>query len=220
MKFDFIIIHESGHEWFANNITNNDVADMWVHEGFTCYSENIYLDYHFGKKASSEYVVGLRRSILNDIPIIGNYNVSHSGSSDKYYKGANMLHTIRQLIDNDEKWRQILIGLNKDFYHQTVSSKQVEDYIMQKSGLDLNVFFNQYLRTTMIPKVEYKVEDNKLKFRYTDILKNFKMPVIAIINGKEEWVEPTSEWKTKEFSSSIETAEIKKDFYVITEEIE
>lgn len=220
MKFDFIIIHESGHEWFANNITNNDVADMWVHEGFTCYSENIYLDYHFGKKASSEYVVGLRRSILNDIPIIGNYNVSHSGSSDKYYKGANMLHTIRQLIDNDEKWRQILIGLNKDFYHQTVSSKQVEDYIMQKSGLDLKVFFNQYLRTTMIPKVEYKVEDNKLKFRYTDILKNFKMPVIAIINGKEEWIEPTSEWKTKEFSSSIETAEIKKDFYVITEEIE
>lgn len=220
MKFDFIIIHESGHEWFANNITNNDVADMWVHEGFTCYSENIYLDYHFGKKASSEYVVGLRRSILNDIPIIGNYNVSHSGSSDKYYKGANMLHTIRQLIDNDEKWRQILIGLNKEFHHQTVSSKQVEDYIMQKSGLDLNVFFNQYLRTTMIPKVEYKVEDNKLKFRYTDILKNFKMPVIAIINGKEEWIEPTSEWKTKEFSSSIETAEIKKDFYVITEEIE
>ncbi|WP_313115010.1 M1 family metallopeptidase [Aequorivita sediminis] len=220
MKFDFIIIHESGHEWFANNITNNDVADMWVHEGFTCYSENIYLDYHFGKKASSEYVVGLRRSILNDIPIIGNYNVSHSGSSDKYYKGANMLHTIRQLIDNDEKWRQILIGLNKDFYHQTVSSKQVEDYIMQKSGLDLNVFFNQYLRTTMIPKVEYEVEDNKLKFRYTDILKNFKMPVIAIINGREEWIEPTSEWKIKEFSSSIETAEIKKDFYVITEEIE
>lgn len=220
MKFDFIIIHESGHEWFANNITNNDVADMWVHEGFTCYSENIYLDYHFGKKASSEYVVGLRRSILNDIPIIGNYNVSHSGSSDKYYKGANMLHTIRQLIDNDEKWRQILIGLNKDFYHQTVSSKQVEDYIMQKSGLDLNMFFNQYLRTTMIPKVEFKVEDNKLKFRYTDILQNFKMPVIAIINGKEEWIEPTSEWKAKEFSSSIETAEIKKDFYVITEEIE
>ena len=110
--------------------------------------------------------------------------------------------------------------MNKDFYHQTVSSKQVEDYIMQKSGLDLNVFFNQYLRTTMIPKVEYKVEDNKLKFRYTDILKNFKMPVIAIINGKEEWMEPTSEWKTKEFSSSIETAEIKKDFYVVTEEIE
>ena len=220
MKFDFIIIHESGHEWFANNITNNDVADMWVHEGFTCYSENIYLDYHFGKQASSEYVIGLRRSILNDIPIIGNYNVSHSGSSDKYYKGANMLHTIRQLIDNDEKWRQILIGLNKDFYHQTVSSKQVEDYIMQKSGLDLNVFFNQYLRTTMIPKVEYKVEDNKLKFRYADILKNFKMPVIAIINGKEEWIEPTSEWNTKDFSSTIKTAEIKEDFYVITEKIE
>lgn len=217
LKFDFIIIHEAGHEWFANNITNKDVADMWIHEGFTAYSENLYLDYHFGKKASSEYVVGTRKIIRNDRPIIGTYHVSHSGSSDMYYKGANILHTLRQLLENDEKWRSILRGLNKDFYHQTVTSKQVEEYISKKSGIDLTEFWEQYLRTTMIPKVEYKMEENQLSFRYTNIIEKFDMPVIMIVNGKEEWIFPTSEWKSKEFKSTIESASIKPDFYIESE---
>ena len=220
LKFDFIIIHESGHEWFANNITNKDVADMWIHEGFTNYSENLYLDYFFGKKASSEYVVGIRKNILNDRPIIGEYNVDNPGSSDMYYKGANILHTLRQLVDNDEKWRNILRGLNKEFYHQTVTTKQVEEYISKESGIDLTAFFDQYLRTTMVPKVEYSLADgNSLKFRYVDIIENFDMPIIVVVNGKEEWIYPTSEWKTKKFPAAIETVEIKKDFYVNSEEI-
>ncbi len=217
LKFDFIIIHEAGHEWFANNITHIDVADMWIHEGFTAYSENLYLDYHYGKKASSEYVVGTRRTIQNDRPLIGTYNVNHEGSSDMYYKGANILHTLRQLIEDDEKWREILRGLNKDFYHQTISSKQLEEYIGKKKGVDLTEFWNQYLRTTKIPKVEYKISKNKITFRYVDIVEKFDMPVIAIINGKEEWIFPTAEWKTKEFANEIISANIKKDFYVESE---
>ncbi|QAA83012.1 M1 family peptidase [Aequorivita sp. H23M31] len=219
LKFDFIIIHESAHEWFANNITNKDVADMWVHEGFTCYAENLYLDYYFGKKASSEYVIGLRKNILNDRPIIGHYNVDGRGSSDIYYKGANILHTIRQLIDNDKKWRKILRGLNQEFYHQTVTTKQVEEYISAKSGMNLNVFWNQYLRTTTIPEVEYKVESKTLKYRYVDILENFEMPVIAVLNGKEVWIHPTAEWKTLEIHQTLKSVEIKKDFYVNSKEI-
>lgn len=219
MKFDFIIIHESAHEWFANNITNKDVADMWVHEGFTCYSENLYLDYFFGKKASSEYVIGLRKSILNDSPIIGQYNLNRRGSNDIYYKGANVLHTIRQLIENDEKWRKILRGLNKTFYHQTVTTKQIEDYISKETGIDLSIFWDQYLRTTKIPNIEYEVMGKNLKYRYTDILENFDMPVIAIINGKEKWIHPTATWKTLETSKPIETIEIKKDFYVNSEQL-
>ncbi|QQX78255.1 MULTISPECIES: M1 family metallopeptidase [Aequorivita] len=219
LKFDFIIIHESGHEWFANNITNKDVADMWIHEGFTNYSENLYLDYFFGKKASSEYVVGIRNNISNDRPIIGIYNVDYEGSGDMYYKGANILHTIRQLVDDDEKWRKILRGLNKEFYHQTVTTKQVEDYISKESGIDLSVFWNQYLRTTMIPKLEYTIDGKTLKFRYVNIVDDFKMPIIAVVKGKEEWIYPTSEWKTKKFPAAIETVEIKKDFYVNSEEI-
>ncbi|MBW2938159.1 M1 family metallopeptidase [Aureisphaera sp. CAU 1614] len=217
LKFDFIIIHEAGHEWFANNITNKDVADMWIHEGFTAYSENLYLDYHFGKEASSEYVVGTRKIIRNDRPVIGTYNVSHSGSSDMYYKGANILHTLRQLLEDDEKWRSILRGLNTVFYHQTVTSQQVEEYISKQSGIDLTEFWQQYLRTTMIPKVEYKIIENTLSFRYTNIIEKFDMPVIMVINGKEEWIFPTSEWKSKEFKSTIESATIKPDFYVESE---
>jgi len=214
LKFDFIIIHEAGHEWFANNITNQDVADMWIHEGFTAYSENLYLDYHFGKKASSEYVIGTRIMIQNDRPIIGTYGVNNEGSGDMYYKSANILHTLRQLIEDDEKWRQILGGLNKEFYHQTVTTQQIEDYISEKSGIDLTDFWNQYLRTTKIPKIEYKIVKDTLSFRYTNIIENFDMPVIFIVNGKEEWVFPTDEWNTKVFSKDIKSVKIKEDFYV------
>ncbi|PHS64138.1 MAG: peptidase M1 [Flavobacterium sp.] len=214
LKFDFIIIHESGHEWFANNITNNDVADMWIHEGFTAYSENLYLDYHFGKKASSEYVIGTRMMVQNDRPIIGIYNVNSEGSGDMYYKSANILHTLRQLIEDDEKWRNILRGLNNEFYHKTISSQQVEDYISEKSGIDLTEFWNQYLRTIDIPKVVYKMNGKELKFKYKNIIEGFDMPIIIIVNGKEEWIFPTAEWKTKVFSKDIKSVKIKEDFYV------
>ena len=220
LRFDFIIIHEGGHEWFANNITNKDVADMWLHESFTAYSENLYLDYHFGKEAASEYVTGTRRNIQNDIPIIGKYDVNSRGSGyDMYYKGSNVLHTLRQLIEDDEKWRGILIGLNKEFYHQTVSTKQVEDYISAQTGIDLTEFWQQYLRTTKVPKIEYKIAGNKLQFRYVDIIENFDMPVIAIVNGKEEWIFPKADWKTKEFLTQIKDVVIKKDFYVYSEKL-
>lgn len=220
LRFDFIIIHESGHEWFANSITHIDVADMWIHEGFTAYSENLYLNYHFSDEAASEYVIGTRRLIQNDRPIIGTYNVNNEGSSDMYYKGANILHTLRQLVNDDKKWRTILKGLNKDFYHQTVSSKQVEEYISEKSEIDLVPFWNQYLRTIKVPKLEYKVENNSLEFRYINTVENFEMPVIVLINGKEEWVTPTSEWQTKEFLSDIKSAVIKLDFYIETEQVD
>ena len=219
LKFDFIIIHESGHEWFANNITYKDTADMWIHEGFTAYSENLYLDYHYGKKASSEYVIGTRKSIQNDRPIIGTYGVNNEGSGDMYYKGANILHTLRQLIEDDEKWREILRELNIQFYHKTVSSKEIEECISELSGIDLTEFWNQYLRTTMVPIVEYKMVDNELIFRYVFIIENFDMPVIAIVNGKEEWIFPTEEWKTKEFSKNIKSVKIKDDFYVESLEV-
>jgi len=220
LKFDFIIIHEAGHEWFANNITNNDVADMWIHEGFTAYSECLYLDYHYGKQASREYVIGTRSNVTNDRPIIGTYGVNKRGSGDMYYKGSNILHMIRTLNENDELWRQTLRGLNRDFYHQTVSSKQVENYISQKLNKDLSAFFNQYLRTTKIPLIEYKIDKNELSFRYTDIVKKFDMPVQIKTGSKDIWIFPSSEWKTITLNSEIERLKVLPDFYVYTKEIE
>ncbi|MDO5974203.1 M1 family metallopeptidase [Flavivirga jejuensis] len=214
LKFDFIIIHEAGHEWFANNITNKDVADMWIHEGFTSYSENLFLDYYYGKKASADYVIGTRRNIQNDRPLIGHYNVNAEGSADMYYKGANMLHTLRQLIEDDEKWRHILRGLNKDFYHQTVTTQQIENYLSLKTGIDLTEFFNQYLRTVKIPTLEYAIEKNELKYRWTNIVDKFDMPVQVNINGNEQWLFPISDWKTLPFESKITLFKVDRDFYV------
>ena len=217
LKFDFIIVHESGHEWFANNITNVDVADMWIHESFTAYSENLFLDYHFGTVASNAYVTGTRKKILNDKPIIGNYNVNNSGSGDMYYKGANMLHTLRQIINNDEKWRSILVGLNKDFYHQTVTTQQIEDYIDKYFKVDLKPFFEQYLRTIKIPTLDYKLENNKLSYRWSNVVDGFSIPVNVFINSTSQWIRPTSRWKKLSSDNKIITFSVDNNFYIEVE---
>ncbi|MDE5437705.1 M1 family metallopeptidase [Elizabethkingia meningoseptica] len=193
-KFDFIIIHESGHEWFANNITAQDTADMWIHESFTCYSETLYADYVFGKEDGNTYLIGQRHNIQNDVPIIPAFGVRAHGSGDMYYKGASMLHTIRQVINDDEKFRQILRGLGKEFYHQTVTGKQIQDYINQKSGIDFSSVFTQYLTTVTIPKLEYKQDGKKLSFRWTNTVKAFNLPV-RLKNSKTV-ITPSDEWKT------------------------
>lgn len=215
LKFDFIIIHESGHEWFANNITNIDIADMWIHESFTSYSENLFLDYYYGKEAAAEYVIGKRKNVRNDRPLIGQYNVNNEGSGDMYYKGENMLHTLRQLVNDDEKWRQILRTLNSKFYHQTVTTQQIEDCLTEASGLDLKGFFNQYLRTTKIPAFEYKVYKREIKFNWNHVVDNFNMPIEVLVNGKSFTITPSDkEVKSLKFDSDINTFVVDKDYYI------
>lgn len=215
LKWDFIIIHESGHEWFGNSITTKDVADMWVHESFTAYSETLYTEDLYGKEAGSDYVIGTRLNILNDIPMIGNYGVNQEGSGDVYYKGANMLHTFRQLLEDDDKFRSILRGLNETFYHKTVTTKEIEDYISENSEIDLTEFFNQYLRTIMIPTLEYKLEGNQLSYRWTNIVERFDMPVK--IADSEKWIFPTYKWKTETLADGLEkNFQIDRNFYIQT----
>lgn len=216
LKFDFIIIHEAGHEWFANNITNKDNADMWIHEGFTAYSEGLYVDYHFGKEAAREYVIGTRKLVQNDSPIIGTYNLNKRGSGDMYYKGANILHMIRTIANNDDKWRETLRGLNKDFYHQTVTTKMVEDYISRKLNLDLSPFFNQYLRDTKIPTLDYTMEKGKFSYRYADVVPGFEMPLDIIIDGVQKRITPTTTWQTEKVGRKVKSFTVADDFYVNT----
>lgn len=215
-KFDFIIIHESGHEWFANSITNRDEADMWIHESFTAYSENLFVDYFWGKEAGAEYCRGTRMNIGNQRPIVGIYGVNYPGSGDMYSKGANMLHTLRQLIDNDEKWRQILRGLNKEFYHQTVKGEQIENYLAEQSGLDLNAFFDQYLRDTRIPTFEYALINGKMRYRWANCVGGFNMKLKVYINGEMMWLQPGQRWTTLKLDQPVSSVEVDKDFYVAT----
>lgn len=194
-KFDFIIIHESAHEWYGNSITSKDIADMWIHESFGAYSETLFVDYHYGKQAGNEYCIGTRANIGNRSPIIGPYNVNTEGSGDMYSKGANMLHTLRQLVNDDEKFRGMLRALSARFHHQTVTTEQVENFLSEATGMDLKLFFNQYLRNTKIPALEYSVSGNVLKYRWKDCIDGFNMPVKVKINQQEKWIQPATEWK-------------------------
>jgi len=216
LKFDFIIIHESGHEWFANNITYKDMADMWIHESFTNYSENLYVDYYFGKKAAADYVIGTRRGIRNDRPIIGVYDVNSSGSGDMYSKGGNMLHTIRTIIDNDEKWREILRGLNRTFWHQTVTTAQIENYISKESNFDFSSLFDQYLRDYRIPTLTYSIKNNELSYQWTTAIPSFTMPVKVRIDGKEYLLNPTTKEQKLAVSTSEGKLEVDRNYYVKT----
>ncbi|MGV0966647.1 M1 family metallopeptidase [Empedobacter falsenii] len=216
LKWDFIIVHEAGHEWFGNNITEKDVADMWIHEAFTAYSETLFTETYHGKEAASEYVRGTRKAIQNDIPIIGVYGVNQEGSGDMYYKGANMIHTLRTWMNNDEKFRQMLRGLNKEFYHQTVTTEQIENYIAKFSGLNLNTFFNQYLRTIKVPTLELKQSGNKVEYRYTNVVDGFAMPLR--LKDSDVTINPTTNWQTINNSTITKAIDvtINPNYYIDT----
>jgi aminopeptidase N len=215
LKWDFIIVHESAHEWWGNSVTDKDGADMWVHESFANYAESLYTECQEGTKAGAEYQIGTRSLVKNDRPIVGNYGVNDEGSGDKYYKGGNMLHTIRQIVDNDDKWRDILRGAQKTFRHQTIMGRQLEDYISKESGTDLSTVFTEYLRTTMIPVFEYKVDGKVLSYRWANVVPGFNMPLrVAIGGGGYSRITPTAAWQTTK--SPIADAEVRVDenFYV------
>ena len=221
MLWDFIIIHESAHEWWGNNITMKDAADMWIHESFATYAEGLFTECQQGKKAGAEYTVGQSKTVLNDEPIVGVYGVNHEGSGDMYNKGANVLHTIRQLVDDDTRWRGILRGLNKTYWHQTVSGKQVEDYISRQSGLSLNKVFDQYLRTTKIPVLEYKIEGPRLSYRWNNVVRGFAMPVkVTTSPGTFTWIRPTESWKTTPTRiGRAEDFRVDENFYVVARDL-
>jgi aminopeptidase N len=215
-QFDFIIIHESGHEWFANSITNWDEADMWIHESFTAYAENLFVEYFWGKEAGAAYCRGTRMNIGNQRPIVGTYGVNYPGSGDMYSKGANMLHTLRQLVDNDEKWREILRGLNTEFYHQTVKGEQIENYLAEHSGLYLDTFFDQYLRDTRIPTFEYALINGEMRYRWANCVRGFNMKLKVYINDEKMWLEPRQRWTNLKFDKPVSSVVVDRDFYVAT----
>ena len=192
LKWDYIIVHESGHEWFANNITTNDIADMWVHEGFTDYTETLMTEYYYGIEAGNDYNFGLRRGIQNNKPLIAHYGVNEEGAGDMYNKGANLIHTIRHSMDNDSLFRQILINLNKQFYHKTVNSVDIENYISKSAGFNFTKFFDQYLRNTQIPSFVYQYDEKEkiLTYQWKNCVVGFNLPLALTYKGKKYQLSP------------------------------
>jgi aminopeptidase N len=216
LDWDFIIVHESAHEWFGNSLTTADLADMWVHEGFAAYSEALYVECLRGKDAGAEYVIGTRKGIRNDLPVTAEYGGNHEGSGDMYPKGANMLHTIRQVVNDDARWRSILRGLNSTFRHQIVTAKQVENYISAQSGIDLSRVFQQYLTTTRIPIFEYRIDGSALAYRWTDVVPGFDLPLnVMLTDSGYTLLHPTETWQTVRWSRPQEGLKVDPNFYVV-----
>ncbi len=213
MNFDYIIIHESGHEWFGNNVTAKDIADNWVHEGITTYSESLFEECLTNKEKGQAYCRGEWRNIRNDKPIIGPYGVNEEGSGDMYDKGAAIMYMIRQLTNDDEKFRQMLRGLGKEFYHQTVTTQQVEEYIATHTGLDLKVFFDQYLRTADIPVLEYSLKHKQLRYRFSNVVPGFTLPITAKAGKNTVTLQPTTEWQTMKWTKGY-NIKFSKDFLI------
>jgi len=214
LKWDFMVIHESGHEWFGNNITSKDIADMWIHESFTNYSEALFTEYWYGKLAGKAYLLGLRKNILNDKPIIGNYGVNNTGSGDMYYKGANMLHIIRTIINNEKTWRAILMGLNTNFAKQTVTTQQIINYINTAANYNFTPIFDQYLRFKNIPTLLFKIKRGVLYYRYNADVNEFNMPLEIAIDGKFKTIYPTTQIKNMKLKTANSTLKVSDDYYL------
>jgi aminopeptidase N len=212
LNFDFIIIHETGHEWYGNNITAADIADNWIHEGFTTYSETLFSEWILNKEKAFDYVRGQRKNIQNDKPVIAAYGVQGHGSGDMYDKGAALVHTIRVMMHDDKKFRSMLRGMNEKYYHKSVSSAEIEEYINKFSGIDFRAVFDQYLRTTNVPELEYAIKNGILSYKFNKVVTDFTLPIQVTDGEQKILVKPTAEWQQVKWKVGYNLS-FSKDFY-------
>jgi aminopeptidase N len=217
LLFDFIIVHESAHEWFGNNISMRDAADMWIHESFANYAENLFVEHHFDAAKAQDYVIGCRALIRNDAPIIGTYGRNKSGSGDMYYKGGNMLHTMRHVLADDVRWRAMLRGLNREFWHRTVGTAEVEAYISRACGFDFGRVFDQYLRTTQIPVLAYARREGGLAVWWENVVPGFRIPVLVHVDGEAKRVTVAAEPVVIPVADPAASFELDRNFYMKVE---
>jgi aminopeptidase N len=195
-ELERLMWHEIAHEWWGNNISMKDFADFWLHEGPAVYSEKLMIELKSGQAAAL-------KSIASETPgnkenLIGEYDVNHVfyNLGDVYSKGSRLMHTLRSVINDDQLFFDILRGIQKDFAYQTVNSKDIETYISKKSGIDFASFFNQYLRTTKIPKLTYVFHGGELRYKWTNTIPGFNMPIRVTVKGRDEFIRPTNKWQS------------------------
>nr|MBP9794153.1 M1 family metallopeptidase [Flavobacterium sp.] len=198
LLFDYITIHESGHEWFGNSITSKDIADMWIHEGFTMYTEIAFIECQFGYEKAMVYAQGLQNSVSNDRPIIGHYGVNKEGSGDMYPKGALLLNTLRHVINNDAKWWALVLKYSETYKKHIIDTQTVVDFFNQESGMNLTPIFNEYLRYTSIPELEIRKKDKNFEVRWKTNETNFEMPLVLNVKNKKIRLTVTNHWKKLE----------------------
>jgi len=223
-KFDFIIIHESGHEWFGNSVTAADMSDMWIHEGWTTYMEGLYVEYLYGKPDAIRYLNGLKKKVQNKQPIVVSdasgatiHGTNQQPTQDMYFKGALMINTLRSVIDDDAKWFELIRGFYQQFKYKNILTEDVVSYFKEHSGMDLTPIFNQYLRHTAIPTLELKFDEpaGTVSYRWKVDVKGFAMPVKVGSPGKWETIHPTEEWQVMKTPLSKDEFGVATDLYYV-----
>ncbi|MBE98672.1 M1 family metallopeptidase [Flavobacterium coralii] len=220
LLFDYITIHESGHEWFGNSITSKDIADMWIHESFTTYTESVYIECRYGYEKAMKYINGQRRNVQNDKPVIGVFGVNKEGSGDMYFKGALMLNTIRHIINDDAKWWDMLLKYANTYRKQVIDTETVINFFNKESGINLTPVFRQYLNHKDIPVLEIKMFKGLFGCRWKTDVEGFAMPVDIMVDGKEIRLVPTTIWDEKYIDKveDLDDVEVKTNEFFITVE--
>ncbi|MNS10268.1 Peptidase family M1 [compost metagenome] len=213
LLFDFIIVHESGHEWFGNNVSINDVAYSWIHEGFTTYSETLFTESQFGQDKAFQYQRGCWRLIRNDKPMEGVPGSCDGGSGDHYVKGSAMIHMIRMLMKNDQRFRQLLHDIGSTYGYKTVSGPELERFIIKRTKLKLKPLFAQYLHTNQVPELVLNRTKKGFTYQWQSCIEGYNIPVLVYINGEAQWLRPTT--KVKQFkSATVKEVKPSPDFYI------
>jgi aminopeptidase N len=217
LKFDFIIIHESAHEWFGNSITASDVSDQWIHEGWATYAECVYVEALFGRDDAIKYTNGYKTKVRNQQPIITAREVNRTPSQDQYFKGALFLHTLRSVIDNDDRWWKMLREYCREFKYRNILTEDLVKYFNARSGRNLTPIFDQYLRQAALPVLELKFNEGErsVEYRWKAGVKEFAMPVKVGRKGNWQVIQPTSEWRMMKTDLRKEDFEVATDFYYI-----
>jgi aminopeptidase N len=215
-RFDFIIIHESAHEWFGNSVTASDMSDMWIHEAWATYLESLYVEYTYGHDDAIKYLSGYRSKVRNQQPIVAPRGVNREPPQDQYFKGALFINTLRSVIDDDRQWWALIRGFYQKFKYQNISTEDVMRYFNEKSGRNLTPIFDQYLRHTALPVLELKFDEpGSVQYRWKADEPAFAMPVRVGSKGNWQMIRPTTSWQTMATAIPKDQFEAATDFYFV-----
>jgi aminopeptidase N len=216
-KFDFIIIHESAHEWFGNAVSAADVSDMWIQEGWTTYLECLYVERVFGYDDALRYTNGYRTKIANKQPVITERGLHRTPSQDMYFKGALFLHTLRSVFNDDAKWWRTIRGYYDSSKYRNVMTEEMVAYFNKASGMNLTPVFNQYLRRAPLPVLELQRDAaaGVVRYRWNAEEPGFAMPIKAGKRGAWEVLKPTAEWQSLKWAGALDTFEVATDLYYV-----
>ncbi len=196
-KFDFIIIHESAHEWFGNAVSAADISDMWIQEGWTTYLEVVYVEHMFGYDDALKYVNGYRAKVANKSPIITPRGIHRTPSQDQYFKGALFLQTLRAVVNDDKRWWKLMRDTYQEFKYRNIMTEDLVAFFNKETGKDWTPIFDQYLRHADLPTLELTFNDAEgtVSYRWKADEKGFNMPIRVGKAGAWQTIQPTTEWK-------------------------